>query len=212
MTTDSLRARDAAYLIHPLHNTQAQATARIWVKGEGAVLTDSDGAEYIDGVAGLWNVLAGHGRRELAEAARVQAETLAYASGFAGSSNPLAIELAERLATLTYPSINRFFFTSGGGEATDSSIKMSRAYWTLRGRPEKSKVISRVEAYHGATLAAMSATLGCSSSTQMRDVSCCCSAATWAPRRTRASGGPTRSSGNRVFRCECATSRRSARK
>ena len=158
MTTDSLRARDAAHLIHPLHSTQAQATARIWVKGEGAVLTDSDGAEYIDGVAGLWNVLAGHGRRELAEAARDQAETLAYASGFAGSSNPLAIELAERLATLTYPSINRFFFTSGGGEATDSSVKMSRAYWTLRGRPEKTKVISRVEAYHGATLGAMSAT------------------------------------------------------
>ena len=158
MTTDSLRARDAAHLIHPLHSTQAQATARIWVKGEGAVLTDSDGAEYIDGVAGLWNVLAGHGRRELAEAARDQAETLAYASGFAGSSNPLAIELAERLATLTYPSINRFFFTSGGGEATDSSIKMSRAYWTLRGRPEKTKVISRIEGYHGATLGAMSAT------------------------------------------------------
>jgi adenosylmethionine-8-amino-7-oxononanoate aminotransferase len=158
MTTDSLRARDRAHLIHPLHSTQTQATARVWVKGDGAVLTDSDGAEYIDGVAGLWNVLAGHGRRELADAARVQAETLAYASGFAGSSNPLAIELAERLATLAYPSVNRFFFTSSGGEATDSSIKMSRAYWTLQGRPEKTKVISRIEAYHGATLAAMSAT------------------------------------------------------
>jgi len=70
MTTDSLRARDTAHLIHPLHSTHTQATARVWVKGEGAVLTDSDGAEYIDGVAGLWNVIAGHGRRELAEAAR----------------------------------------------------------------------------------------------------------------------------------------------
>ncbi|MEE2964421.1 MAG: aspartate aminotransferase family protein [Acidobacteriota bacterium] len=159
MTTQELIARDTAHLIHPLHSAQAhQQDARIWVKGEGATLTDSDGTEFIDGLAGLWNVLAGHGRRELAEAARVQAETLAYVSGYTGSSNMPAIELAERLATLTYPSINRFFFTCGGGEATESSIKMSRAYWKLRGRPEKTKVISRIEGYHGVTMAAMSAT------------------------------------------------------
>ncbi len=158
MTTQELIARDTAHLIHPLHNTQAHQSARIWVKGEGATLTDSDGTEFIDGLAGLWNVLAGHGRRELAEAARAQAETLAYVSGYTGSSNLPAIELAERLATLTYPSINRFFFTCGGGEATESSIKMSRAYWKLRGRGEKTKVISRIEGYHGVTMAAMSAT------------------------------------------------------
>lgn len=158
VTTQALRAQDAAHLIHPLHSTQAQQNTRIWVQGQGATLTDSDGTEYIDGLSGLWNVLVGHGRRELADAARDQAATLAYVSGFAGSSNRPAIELAERLATLTYPSINRFFFTSGGGEATDSSVKMSRAYWTLRGRPQKTKVISRIEGYHGATLAAMSAT------------------------------------------------------
>ena len=68
MTTQELIARDTAHLIHPLHNTQAHQSARIWVKGEGASLTDSDGSEFIDGLAGLWNVLAGHGRRELAEA------------------------------------------------------------------------------------------------------------------------------------------------
>tara|TARA_B100001123_G_scaffold410326_2_gene505345 strand:- start:911 stop:2146 length:1236 start_codon:yes stop_codon:yes gene_type:complete len=124
----------------------------------GALLTDADGAECIDGLAGLWNVLAGHGRQELAEAARDQSNTLAYVSGYTGSSNERAIELAELLSTLTYPSINRFFFTSGGGEATDSSIKMARAYWKLRGRAKKTKVISRFEGYHGVTLAAMSAT------------------------------------------------------
>ena len=89
---------------------------------------------------------------------RDQAATLAYASGYTGSSNPRAIELAERLAAICYPSINRFFFTSGGGEATESSIKMARAVWKLRGRPDKTKVISRINAYHGVTLAAMSAT------------------------------------------------------
>ena len=158
MNTHELLARDSAHLIHPLHNTPAHRSARIWVKGQGALLTDTNGDEYIDGLAGLWNVLAGHGRAELAEAARAQADTLAYASGYTGSTNLQAIELAERLSTLTYPSINRFFFTCGGGEATESSIKMSRAYWKMRGKPGKTKVISRIEGYHGVTMAAMSAT------------------------------------------------------
>jgi adenosylmethionine-8-amino-7-oxononanoate aminotransferase len=119
---------------------------------------DADGKEYIDGLAGLWNVVLGHGRRELADAARDQLETLGYASGYAGSSNVRAIELAERLARLTYPSINRFFFTSGGAEANETAIKVARSYWKLRGRPGKTKVISRELGYHGTTLAAMSAT------------------------------------------------------
>ena len=157
-TNAELVARDAAHLIHPLHDAAAHRAARVWVRGEGALLFDADGREYVDGLAGLWNVLAGHGRRELAETAREQMETLAYASGYTGSSNRPAIELAEQLAAMAYPSINRFFFTSGGGEATDSSIKMARAYWKLRGRPGKTKVISRIEGYHGVTLAAMSAT------------------------------------------------------
>jgi putrescine---pyruvate transaminase len=122
------------------------------------MLVDADGKEYIDGLSGLWNVVLGHGRRELVEAAREQLETLAYASGYSGSSNVRAIELAERLARLTYPSINRFFFTSGGAEANESAIKVARAYWKLRGQPAKTKVISRELGYHGTTLAAMSAT------------------------------------------------------
>ena len=130
----------------------------MWVRGQGAVLTDADGKEYIDGLAGLWNVALGHGRRELAEAAREQLETLAYASGYAGNSTMPAIELAERLARLTYPAINRFFFTSGGAEANETAIKVARSYWKLRGQPAKVKVISRDLGYHGTTLAAMSAT------------------------------------------------------
>ena len=156
--TADLLARDAAHLIHPLHDEALHRRARVWVKGAGAILTDADGRECIDGLAGLWNVTAGHGRTELAEAMRAQAAELAYVSGYAGSSNLRAIELAERLAALCYPSINRFFFTSGGGEATDSSIKMARAYWKLRGKPDKTRVISRIDGYHGVTLAAMSAT------------------------------------------------------
>ncbi len=158
LSKSDLLASDQAHLIHPLHNRAAHEHGHVWVKGEGSTLIDADGRRYLDGLAGLWNVVAGHGRQELAEVAAQQMRELAYCSGYAGSSNPKAIALAERLAGLTYPSINRFFFTSGGGEATDSSIKTARYYWKQRGKPDKTKVISRQWGYHGVTLAAMSAT------------------------------------------------------
>ncbi len=153
-----LIAQDQAHLIHPLHQPAAHTNGHVWAEGHGAILVDSDGKEYIDGLAGLWNVVAGHGRRELAEAAAAQMSTLAYCSGYTGSSNRPAIELSGRLASLTYPSINRFFFTSGGGESSDTSFKLARSYWKRRGKPGKTKVISRQWGYHGVTLAAMSAT------------------------------------------------------
>ena len=154
----SLLAADSAHLIHPLHHPSATATARVWVEGKGAVIKDATGKEYIDGLAGLWNVNVGHGRRELADAAQRQMSTLAYHSSYAGGSNRPAIALAEKLSTLFYPSINTFYFTSGGAEATDTSIKTARFYWKALGKPEKTKVIARHRAYHGLTLAAMSAT------------------------------------------------------
>jgi len=157
-TKSDLLARDLAHLIHPLHSPSLHQNAHVWVRGEGARLFDADGKEYIDGLSGLWNVNVGHGRKELAEAAYDQMATLGYCSGYTGSSNRPAIELAERLATWTYPSINRFFFTSGGGESSDSSFKTARYYWRLKGKSQKTKVISRQWGYHGVTLAAMSAT------------------------------------------------------
>jgi adenosylmethionine-8-amino-7-oxononanoate aminotransferase len=157
-TKAELLDRDCSRLIHSLHNRSAQQGGHVWVRGAGAVLTDADGQEYLDGLSGLWNVVLGHGRWELAEAAASQMNELAYCTGYAGGSNPRAIELAERLAALTYPAITRFFFTCGGAEATEASIKTARYYWKMLDRPEKTKVISRRWGYHGTTLAAMSAT------------------------------------------------------
>ncbi len=153
-----LLARDHAHLIHPLHGPAAQRKGHVWIRGEGARLYDVDGKEYIDGLSGLWNVFAGHGRKEIADVAAEQMAELAYCSAYSGSSHPAAIELAERLSEWVYPSINHFFFTSGGGESSDSSFKTARYYWRLRGKPDKTKVISRIWGYHGVTLAAMSAT------------------------------------------------------
>jgi putrescine aminotransferase len=151
-------AADRAHLLHPLHHPTTTAAPRIWVEGRGAIIRDAAGREYIDGLAGLWNVNVGHGRRELALAAQEQMSTLAYHSTYAGSTNYPAIALAEKLSALVYPSVNTFFFTSGGAEATESSVKTARFYWKALGKPDKIKVISRMRAYHGLTLAAMSAT------------------------------------------------------
>ena len=143
---------DLAHLIHPLYHPSDHQKPRIWVEGHGAFLKDLDGNEVLDGLSGLWNVNVGHGRRELAEAAMQQMSTLAYCSGYTGSTNVPAIELAERLSTLTFPSINTFFFTSGGAESTESSLKTARFYWKTQGKPEKIKLISRTLGYHGVTM------------------------------------------------------------
>jgi adenosylmethionine-8-amino-7-oxononanoate aminotransferase len=130
----------------------------VWVSGRGAIIKDSTGREYIDGLSGLWNVNVGHGRAELGDVAKQQMTTLAFHSAYAGGSNEPAIKLADRLSGLVYPSVNTFFFTSGGAEASETSFKTARFYWKALGKPDKIKVISRKRAYHGLTLAAMSAT------------------------------------------------------
>jgi len=149
---------DLAHLIHPLYHPSDHQKPRIWVEGHGAILKDMDGTEVIDGLSGLWNVNVGHGRRELAEAAMHQMSTLAYCSSYTGASNLPVIELAERLSHFTYPSIRAFYFTSGGAESTESSIKTARFYWKVQGKPDKVKIISRKLGYHGLTMGAMSAT------------------------------------------------------
>lgn len=160
MTLDiaKIRAADYAHLIHPLYHASDQKDPFVWVKGEGAILHTADGRSLIDGLSGLWNVNLGHGCRELASVAAGQMETLAFASGYTGSTNVPAVRLAEKLSEICYPSIQHFFFTTGGGEANESAIKTARFFWIAQGRPEKTKIISRDFAYHGTTMAAMSAT------------------------------------------------------
>ncbi len=150
--------RDQARVIHPLHNPELQRQGHVWVRGHGAVLVDADGREYLDALSGLWNVILGHGCQELADAAARQMRQLAYASGYAGSTNPWAVELAEKLTQVCYPRINRFFFTCGGAEANEAAFKTARFFWKIQGQPSKVHIISRRWAYHGTTLAAMSAT------------------------------------------------------
>ena len=128
---------------------------RILVEGEGAIVKDIEGKEYIDGLAGLWLVNAGHGRAEIAEAYARQAGTLAYASSTQAATIP-AIELATRLAEITPGDQTTAFFCSGGSEAVESAIKIARQYHYFNGEPKRSKIIGRRGSYHGATYGAMS--------------------------------------------------------
>ncbi|MBQ1018436.1 aspartate aminotransferase family protein [Micromonospora sp. D93] len=127
------------------------------VRGEGAYVWDAQGRRYLDGLAGLFVVNAGHGRTELAEAAAKQAGELAYFPLWS-YAHPKAIELAERIAALTPGDLNRIFFTTGGSEAVEAAWKLARAYFKRTGKPNKYKVISRYIAYHGTSMGALSIT------------------------------------------------------
>src|SRR5262245_11782072 len=120
---EKLIAADHDYLLHPLFHPNDQKNPFVWVQGEGTILRSADGREFIDGLSCLWNVSAGHGRKELAQAAARQMEQLAFVSGYTGNTNVPCIQLAEKLASLCYPSIRHFFFTCGGSESNESAMK-----------------------------------------------------------------------------------------
>jgi adenosylmethionine-8-amino-7-oxononanoate aminotransferase len=134
-----------------------QQAPPVIVKGEGAYIWDDRGRKYLDGLAGLFVVQAGHGRRELAQAAAKQAEELAFFPIWS-YAHPSAIELSKRLAAVAPGDLNRVFFTTGGGEAVETAWKAAKQYFKLVGKPAKHKVISRAIAYHGTTQGALSIT------------------------------------------------------
>lgn len=157
-TTAEWQALDAAHYLHPFTDFKGLAAegSRVIVRAEGAYLWDSEGRQVLDGMAGLWCVNIGYGRREPAEAAYRQMLELPYYNSFFKSANPPAIELARVLAELTPPQFSRAFFTGSGSEANDTIVRMVRRYWDLRGQPERHVIISRVNAYHGSTMAGAS--------------------------------------------------------
>ena len=127
------------------------------VRGDGCYIWDSAGRRYLDGLSALFVVQTGHGRQELADAAAKQASELAYFPLWS-YAHPKAVELAERLATLTPGDLNRVFFTTGGSEAVESAWKLARSYFKHTGKPMKTKVLSRSIAYHGTSMGALSIT------------------------------------------------------
>jgi putrescine aminotransferase len=156
--TTQLLETDRRYLVHPLHHPDDHRQPLVVVEGRGAMLRDADGREYIDGLSGLWNVNIGHGRAELADAAAAQMKRIAFASAYIGATNEPAIRLAEKIVRHAYSNSAAVYFTTAGAESNESSFKFARYYWKVKEKPQKTKIISRIHAYHGVTMAAMSAT------------------------------------------------------
>lgn len=148
----ALIASDRRVLIHPQHHPADHAAPQVWVSGRGIRLTDITGRSLVDGLSGMWNTNLGHGRPELVAAATRQLERLAYATAYAGSTHPGAVRLAETLAEIAPPGIRAFYFTSGGGEATDTAIRVARWYHRARGDRDKTGIVALRLSYHGSTI------------------------------------------------------------
>ncbi len=144
-----------------MHFTRLSAYADhdvpVIVRGDGCYVYDEHGNRYLDGLSALFCVNIGHGRADIVQAGADQAKELGFFTNWS-YAHPPAIRLAARIAELAPGDLNRVFFTSGGSEAVESAIKLSRQYFKLTGKPNKTKLIAREVAYHGTSLGALSAT------------------------------------------------------
>ncbi|MGR7922728.1 aspartate aminotransferase family protein [Zobellella denitrificans] len=155
--THTLRQDDSRHHLHPFTDTKALGSgSRIITGADGIYIHDSEGNRILDGMAGLWCVNLGYGRRELVEAAAAQMTELPYYNNFFKTAHPPAIKLAKKLTELAPGHINHVFFTGSGSESNDTVVRMVRRYWQLKGQPQKTVIIGRRNGYHGSTLAGAS--------------------------------------------------------
>ncbi len=156
--TDEIVERDRRHFIHPyqVFDTYLVDPVLPVARGAGAELVDVDGNTYVDAVGGMWCTNIGLGRDEMADAIAQQVRDLAYANPFADMTNVPAGLLCEKLAQLAPGDLDHVFLSTGGSTAVDVAYRMIQFYWYARGMPERRHVISRVDAYHGTTYAAVS--------------------------------------------------------
>ncbi len=159
-SNDNPAARDIRAVLHPYTDLRAhERTGPLVIeRGQGVYVFDTEGREYIEGMAGLWCCALGFSEPRLAEAARRQMEHLPFYHLFGGKSHPPAIALAERLLEMAPAPFARVFFANSGSEAVDTAIKLAWYANNALGRPAKKKIIARRRAYHGVTIAAASLT------------------------------------------------------
>jgi 4-aminobutyrate--pyruvate transaminase len=156
----NLAVRDIETLVHPYTQLAAfrETGPLVIERGRGVRVYDSQGKGYIEGMAGLWCTALGYGNEELVEAAAAQMRKLPFSHLFTGKSHDPAIELAERLKEIAPVPTSKVFFCSSGSEANDSQVKLVWYMNNALGRPRKKKIISRIKAYHGVTVASASLT------------------------------------------------------
>jgi len=158
LSTPELQTLDGAHHLHPFTDSAALKAhgARIIQRAEGVYLWDSEGNKLLDGMAGLWCVSLGYGRRELIDAAASQMQQLPYYNTFFQTTHPPVVKLAQHLGELAPGKLNRVFFAGSGSEANDTNLRLVRHYWASLDKPDKQVIISRKNAYHGSTVAGAS--------------------------------------------------------
>jgi 4-aminobutyrate---pyruvate transaminase len=160
MKLTNLAVRDIETLVHPYTNLAAfrDAGPLVIERAKGVYVYDTEGRDYIEGMAGLWCTALGYGNEELAEVAATQMAKLSFAHLFSGRSHDPAIELAEKLKEIAPVPVSKVFFCNSGSEANDTQMKLVWYMNNALGRPRKKKIVSRMRAYHGVTIGAASLT------------------------------------------------------
>ena len=159
-TGSEIWRKDRAHVIHPYTDfaTFQDEGSHVISSSAGCYVTDIEGNEYLDAIAGLWCTNIGHGRVDMAEAIARQVAKMQYYNPFGHTTNEPAAVLAEKMAQLTPGSLNHVYFTCGGSTANDSAIRVIHYYNNLREKPNKKHVISRNNGYHGSTYVAANLT------------------------------------------------------
>jgi putrescine aminotransferase len=159
-SASELRALDQAHHIHPFthHDAMHEVGTHLLVRGEGSHLIDAEGRRLLDGLAGLWCVNVGYNCTAIVQAVHKQMEELPYYPSFFNSTTEPPIRVAEFLAKRAPARLNRVIFSNSGSEANETALKAIRAYFRLKGQPQKHKILTRTFAYHGVTLATASMT------------------------------------------------------
>ncbi|MBB3945474.1 adenosylmethionine-8-amino-7-oxononanoate aminotransferase [Rhizobium skierniewicense] len=153
MLSNSLIELDRAHLVHPVasYRGHEKLGVRVMKSAKGATVTDMTGHQMIDGFAGLWCVNAGYGHESIVEAAAKQMRELPYATGYFSLGSEPAIRLASELADRSPGDLNHIYFTLGGSDAVDSTIRFIRYYYHSLGTPQKDQFISLEQGYHGSS-------------------------------------------------------------
>ena len=158
MKNETAASRDLAYQVRGYSDLKKRREPLVIARGDGVHVIDQDGKSYIEGLAGLWCTALGFGEERLADAADKQMRRLSYYHGFGTVVPDVDVDLAEKLIGLAPVPMSKVLFANSGSEANDLAIKLIWYVNNALGRPRKKKIISRLKAYHGVTVASGSLT------------------------------------------------------
>lgn len=128
----------------------------IMKSAKGVWYEDVNGKKYLDGLSGIFVVNVGHGNERIIDAMKKQLEEFTFAPPL-HSTNLRALELVKLISSLTPGDLHTVKLFSGGSEATEGAMKLARQYHKQTGNPQKYKVISRYQGFHGSTMGALGA-------------------------------------------------------